>query len=65
MPIPALIERLTIKDKHREFVVGPDVMEIKLIVSAATQNAPRRFLFRGQIVKLVAGTGFEPVTFRL
>ncbi len=63
--IRSLIESVTIEVEDGETVADVVASAANLIDFAQNAKSPQRFLSRGRSVAVVAGTGFEPVTFRL
>ena len=63
--IRSLIERVTIAAADGEIVADIEASTASLIDFAQNAEGPHRSRDRGRSVAVVAGTGFEPVTFRL
>ena len=63
--IRSLIASITIEVVEGEVVADVEASTGALIDFATYDSAPRRCLSEGRSVAVVAGTGFEPVTFRL
>ncbi|QXQ08402.1 zinc ribbon domain-containing protein [Sphingosinicellaceae bacterium] len=63
--IAALIESVTVHPDGQQSYIEVEATTSKLIDFATNENNPRRGSGRGCSIAVVAGTGFEPVTFRL
>ena len=63
--IRVLVESVTIRAEGGQLLADEEASTAMLIDLAQNARTPRRSLSGGRSVTVVAGTGFEPVTFRL